>query len=147
QQDGITQLWPEKPLALGYALDGLHLGVGPADFIQVNGTVNAAMVAQAMAWLAPSQDEKVLDAYAGLGNFSLPLAKRAKALVTAEGVATMSERNLANAAANGIENLEAQTLDLDDAKAVKVLLEEGFDAALLDPARPGAEVLCQALAA
>ncbi|WKE66440.1 23S rRNA (uracil(1939)-C(5))-methyltransferase RlmD [Gallaecimonas kandeliae] len=146
QQDGIHQHWPQEAVQLGYELDGLEFTVGPADFIQVNGTVNAAMVDQALAWLAPKAEELVLDAYAGLGNFSLPLAKRARAVLAAEGVAAMSERNLANAAANGIANLEARTLDLDDEQAVAALLAQRPDAVLLDPARPGAEALCQALA-
>ncbi|MED5526368.1 MAG: 23S rRNA (uracil(1939)-C(5))-methyltransferase RlmD [Pseudomonadota bacterium] len=147
QQEAIAQHWPEAPVSLGYPLDGLALSVGPADFIQVNGAINTAMVAQAMAWLAPTKTERVLDAYSGLGNFSLPLCKRAKAVVAVEGVAAMTARNQANAKANGLDNLDAQTLNLDDPDAVQALLASGFDAALLDPARPGAQVLCQALAA
>ncbi|WP_406666475.1 23S rRNA (uracil(1939)-C(5))-methyltransferase RlmD [Gallaecimonas sp. GXIMD1310] len=143
--DTVEQLLPSVPVALGYTLDGLQLSVGAADFIQVNGSVNDAMVAQAMAWLAPQTGERILDAYSGLGNFSLPLAKRGAQVLAAEGVAAMTARCQANARANGLQ-LTARTIDLDDAKAVAQLLADPLDAVLLDPARPGARVLCQALA-
>ncbi|WP_115719570.1 23S rRNA (uracil(1939)-C(5))-methyltransferase RlmD [Gallaecimonas mangrovi] len=146
QEENIDQLWPEAPLALGYALDGLNMTVGPADFIQVNADINNAMVAQAMDWLAPQAGETVLDAYSGLGNFSLPLAKRAKQVVAVEGVAAMTERCRQNAVANGLNNIVPRTMNLDDAADVSALVKADFDAVLLDPARPGAQTLCQALA-
>ncbi len=34
------------------------------------------MVAQALDWLAPKADDRVLDLFSGLGNFALPLARQ-----------------------------------------------------------------------
>ncbi|WP_341503260.1 23S rRNA (uracil(1939)-C(5))-methyltransferase RlmD [Gallaecimonas sp. GXIMD4217] len=146
QHQGLEQLWPREPIQLGYELDGLELGLSGSEFIQVNAAVNEQMVAQALAWLAPSEHERILDAFCGLGNFSLPLARRCKALVGAEGVKAMTDRAGANAEANGLGNCRFVTADLDDEQALELLLREPFDAVLLDPARPGAAALCQRLA-
>jgi tRNA/tmRNA/rRNA uracil-C5-methylase (TrmA/RlmC/RlmD family) len=63
--------------SLGYRLEqwDLELAYRPGDFIQVNAGVNEAMVAQALDWLKPTADERVLDLFCGLGNFALPLAQ------------------------------------------------------------------------
>jgi 23S rRNA (uracil1939-C5)-methyltransferase len=55
---------------------GSGTGLPAGDFVQVNAGVNAAMVSQALAWLAPQADERVLDLFCGLGNFALPLARQ-----------------------------------------------------------------------
>jgi 23S rRNA (uracil1939-C5)-methyltransferase len=55
------------------------------------------MVAQALAWLAPQADERVLDLFCGLGNFALPLARQAREVVAVEGVQAMVDRAAANA--------------------------------------------------
>ena len=60
------------------------------------------MIRQALDWLAPTADERVLDLFCGLGNFSLPLARRVARVVGVEGVAAMVERAGANALANGL---------------------------------------------
>ncbi|MBS7676224.1 23S rRNA (uracil(1939)-C(5))-methyltransferase RlmD, partial [Vibrio cholerae] len=92
-----AQLWlhgegqpePVEPgQALGFRLDAwdLELAYRPGDFVQVNAGVNQAMVAQALQWLAPQADERVLDLFCGLGNFALPLARSVREVVAVEGV-------------------------------------------------------------
>ncbi len=83
---------PEQ--ALGYRLDAwdLELAYRPGDFVQVNAGVNQAMVAQALEWLAPQPDDRVLDLFCGLGNFALPLARHVREVVAVEGVQAMVER-------------------------------------------------------
>ncbi len=82
QADGpetATALWPTEPALLDYALsDGSVLQFLPTDFIQVNGVVNNLMIEQAVRLLDPKLDDTVLDLFSGLGNFTLPLARRAK---------------------------------------------------------------------
>ena len=46
-------------------------------FVQVNSEINRRMVSLAVQLLDPEPDNRVLDLYCGIGNFSLPLAKRA----------------------------------------------------------------------
>ncbi|MEB0151044.1 methyltransferase domain-containing protein, partial [Pseudomonas sp. CCC2.2] len=81
---------------------GLELAYRPGDFVQVNAGVNEAMVAQAIKWLAPQADERILDLFCGLGNFALPLARQVREVVAVEGVATMVERAAQNAVSNNL---------------------------------------------
>ena len=133
--------------APAYALadQGLRLEFAPGDFIQVNAAVNQQMINQAMQWLAPQPGERILDLFCGVGNFSLPLA-HAGALVTAiEGDEQMVSRARMNAQNNNLPS--AHFLQADLSKQLDPqLLDEEYDAALLDPPRDGAERLVETLA-
>ena len=126
--------------ALGYRLEtwGLKLAYRPGDFVQVNAGVNEAMVAQAIKWLAPQADERILDLFCGLGNFALPLARQVREVVAVEGVATMVERAEQNAVSNNLHNAAFFQADLSQPLVDAVWAKEGFDAVLLDPPRDGA---------
>lgn len=128
----------EQPL--GYRLEhwGLELQYRPGDFVQVNGGVNEAMVAQALQWLAPHTDERVLDLFCGLGNFALPLAQAVREVVAVEGVQAMVERARDNARHNALGNLHFFHADLSKPLAEAGWAAQAFDAVLLDPPRDGA---------
>jgi 23S rRNA (uracil1939-C5)-methyltransferase len=64
----------------------------PRDFIQVNDGVNQLMVQTALAWLDIQPQDRVLDLFCGMGNFTLPLATRAANVVGVEGVPALVER-------------------------------------------------------
>lgn len=139
QADGDPQ--PDTPAqAASFRLeeDALQLDWLPGDFVQVNAPINAAMLRQALDWLAPQADERVLDLFCGLGNFALPLARRAREVVAVEGVANMVQRARANALANGLENVQVYQADLSRALPAAEWLRDGFAAVLLDPPRDGA---------
>ncbi|MDF8328103.1 23S rRNA (uracil(1939)-C(5))-methyltransferase RlmD [Aeromonas salmonicida] len=121
-----------------YSLDGLSLAFAPGDFIQVNGPINQSMVAQALAWLGASKDDKVLDLFCGIGNFTLPLARQAREVVGVEGDLAMVVRAEENARRNGIDNARFYKADLSGDIVGMSWAREGFDLVLLDPARPGA---------
>ncbi len=125
---------------LGYRLApwNLQLDWRPGDFIQVNAQVNTAMIEQALEWLAPAADERVMDLFCGLGNFALPLAGLAKEVVAVEGVATMVERAAANAVSNDLHNVAFFQADLSQPLTNASWAAEGFSAVLLDPPRDGA---------
>ena len=133
---------------LGYRLEswGLQLAYRPGDFVQVNGPVNEAMIAQALAWLAPQAGERVLDLFCGLGNFALPLAQRVAEVVAVEGVATMVARAQQNARSNGLENLHFYQADLSN-PLDGAWMQKGFSAVLLDPPRDGAFAVVKQIAA
>lgn len=88
------------------------LGFRPGDFVQVNAGVNEAMVAQALDWLAPQTDERVLDLYCGLGNFALPLARHVREMVAVEGLQTMVDRASLNAVSYNLHNAQFFQADL-----------------------------------
>lgn len=123
----------------------LRLEFAPGDFIQVNAAVNQQMINQALQWLAPQKDERILDLFCGVGNFSLPLA-RAGALVTGiEGDEQMVLRARRNAENNYLHSPHFLQADLSK-QLDKQWSEARWDAALLDPPRDGAELLVQTLA-
>ncbi|MBF7982624.1 MULTISPECIES: 23S rRNA (uracil(1939)-C(5))-methyltransferase RlmD [Rahnella] len=121
-----------------YHIDGLNLKFGPRDFIQVNDAVNKQMVAQALEWLALTPEDRVLDLFCGMGNFTLPLAKRAKQVVGVEGVATLVANGQDNARNNGLDNVSFFHENLEDDVSKQPWAAQGFTKVLLDPARGGA---------
>ena len=133
---------------LGYRLQtwNLELAYRPGDFVQVNAGVNEAMVSQALAWLAPQADERVLDLFCGLGNFALPLASQVREVVAVEGVATMVERAAQNAVSNKLNNAAFFQADLSQPLDDAAWAKEGFAAVLLDPPRDGAYEVVRKLA-
>ena len=134
--------------ALSYDLTQFALQVAyqPGDFVQVNAQMNEAMIAQALDWLAPQADERVLDLFCGLGNFALPLAQRVKEVGAVEGIASMLDRARENAAAHQLNNLEFYHCDLTQPLHDKEWARSAFSAALLDPPREGAQVVVERLA-
>lgn len=118
---------------------GLEYAFRPLDFIQVNGEMNQKMVVRALALLDPKPHERVLDLFCGLGNFTLPLAQRARAVVGVEGEAGLVQRARDNAVRNGISNATFHAADLTGDLRDRPWMDEGFDALLLDPPRTGAD--------
>jgi 23S rRNA (uracil1939-C5)-methyltransferase len=136
------------PAPLEYALParGLRLGFGPTDFIQVNAAVNAALVEQALVALDPQPADRVLDLFAGIGNFSLPLAQRAAMVLGIEGAAPAVEWARRNAAGAGLANAEFVVADLAGEGLGGAWARGRYDLALLDPPRTGARELLAPLA-
>ncbi len=111
----------------------------PAGFIQINAGMNRAMVHQALALLSPGKDEHVVDMFCGLGNFTLPLARKAARVVGFEANEKLLERARDNARNNGIDNAEFRQADLyDESVASAPWGDFHFDSMLLDPPRDGA---------
>lgn len=127
---------------LAYQLQdfGLELGFHPQDFTQVNPVVNEKMVAQAIEWLALKGDERVLDLFCGIGNFTLPLAKRCAKVFGIEAIESMVERGRENAQRAGITNATFMAADLGKTSENRLYQTCGtIDAVLLDPPRDGAK--------
>ncbi|PMH43840.1 23S rRNA (uracil(1939)-C(5))-methyltransferase [Vibrio sp. 10N.286.49.B3] len=129
-----------------YSEAGVTIPFSPSNFIQVNQAVNKKMVAQAIEWLNPQSDQRVLDLFCGLGNFSLPLAKLAKQVVGIEGVEAMVCKAKQNAQLNHFDNVEFYQANLEEALSDHAWADEKFDKVLLDPARAGASGIVEQLA-
>jgi 23S rRNA (uracil1939-C5)-methyltransferase len=135
----ISALKGTSGTELEYQMQNCRFQFSPEDFIQVNSEVNQQMVAQALQWLAPTKDDVVLDLFSGVGNFTLPLALKAKQVFAVEGVNNMVLRLQKNAELNQIDNISAHQADLS-----KLVLKykpkwlKPIDKLLLDPARDGA---------
>jgi len=151
QPGGLQTIVPltPGPVDLHYRLDefDVKLEFGPTDFVQVNAAINQAMVARAIELLEIGVSDRVLDLYCGLGNFTLPLARRAAAVVGVEGEAGLIARARANARLNGIANAEFHVADLSVAPESTIpWMRGGFDKVLLDPPRVGAREVLSAVA-
>jgi 23S rRNA (uracil1939-C5)-methyltransferase len=105
--------------------------------------LNAQMVERAIAWLAPTANERVLDLFCGLGNFTLPLARSGAHVTAVEGESGLVARARANAARNGLSNVEFHVANLADSTSLdSPWANKPYDKILLDPPRAGArEVL------
>ncbi|TNF51436.1 MAG: methyltransferase domain-containing protein, partial [Gammaproteobacteria bacterium] len=105
---------PGQAVDLSYSLPdfAVRLHFLPTDFTQVNLELNRLMVRQALDLLDPGPEERVLDLFCGLGNFTLPLARRAGSVLGVEADAGLVERARRNAEANGIYNATFQMADL-----------------------------------
>jgi len=122
--------------ALYYALPDfdVRLHFRPTDFTQVNHAVNRLLVARAIELLDPQPGERIADLFCGLGNFSLPVARRGARVIGFEGSRELLERARQNAAENG---LVAQ-FEVMDLFAPNLAPYGPFDKLLIDPPRQGA---------
>jgi 23S rRNA (uracil1939-C5)-methyltransferase len=119
----------------------------PVDFTQVNFPINRALVDRAVRLLDPQPGERVADFFCGLGNFSLPLAQRAKTVYGVEGSAALVAQAQANAEALGFaEKVHFRQANLFEPMAAWLAEQDPFDRILIDPPREGAQALCEALA-
>ncbi|HDX8806781.1 TPA: 23S rRNA (uracil(1939)-C(5))-methyltransferase RlmD [Klebsiella oxytoca] len=135
QSEILEQIRGEAPW---YTSDGLRLVFSPRDFIQVNDGVNQLMVHTALEWLDIQPQDRVLDLFCGMGNFTLPLAKRAAQVVGVEGVPALVAKGQENAALNALHNVTFFHENLEEDVTRQAWAKHGFDKVLLDPARAGA---------
>ena len=139
-QPGQFDYWQQQAVPqYQLAEQALTLQFSPDDFIQVNSALNQKMVSQALQWLQINADDVVLDLYAGIGNFTLALAQRAKTVRALEGVAKMVQQLATNAKLNGLSNVEAYQADLHLPWPKAQWNKPQYTKVLLDPARAGAQ--------
>lgn len=141
--DTTARLHPSEH-RLSYRLEsfGVEFEFHPQQFVQVNAEVNRKLTSSAVERLAPGPDDRVLDLFCGLGNFSLPLATRAGEVIGVELDESLVASARANARANGLENARFVAADLQADVDRLTWMQKPFDGVLLDPPRSGAaEVL------
>ncbi|EKU57873.1 23S rRNA (uracil-5-)-methyltransferase RumA [Acinetobacter sp. WC-323] len=133
----------QAPMRLHYSLDdfAVKFAFSPLDFTQVNSAVNAQMIHLACELLQLQQGERVLDLFCGLGNFSLPIARRVGEtgqVVGVEASDEMVQRATENAKANQLSQAMFFSQDLTKDFSHHSWAKQGFDALLIDPPRSGA---------
>ncbi|MGY0558232.1 MULTISPECIES: 23S rRNA (uracil(1939)-C(5))-methyltransferase RlmD [unclassified Lysobacter] len=138
--DSVHPLWPQEPkLAFRLPQSELEFVFQPLDFIQVNAGLNGKMIDLAIELLDAQADDRVLDLFCGLGNFTLPLARCVREVVGVEGDAGLVQRARDNAEHNAIGNAKFHAADLARDLGDQPWMREGFDKLLLDPPRSGAD--------
>jgi len=123
----------------------LRLHFLPNDSTQVNSDINRQMIHRAVEMLEVGADEQVLDLFCGLGNFTLPLARRAAGVTGVEGDAGLVARARENAQRNGIANATFYTANLYEPLNQEPWLNQRFSKVLLDPPRSGAQEVLEHL--
>lgn len=114
----------------------------PTMFTQVNYAINRLMIQRAIDALELNEQDEVLDLFCGLGNFTLPLARKAKHVVGVEGDQPLVDHAWHNARLNLITNVEFYAADLSRDISQAAWANRKYDKLLLDPSRAGAsEVL------
>lgn len=134
-ENELVKLTGDQPM---YQEVGTQIAFQPNNFIQVNQKVNQQMVARATQWLELDGQDRVLDLFCGVGNFSLPIAKVAQQVVGVEGVQAMVDQAAQNALCNQLSNVEFHQANLELDIMANSWAHGGFDKVLLDPARAGA---------
>ncbi len=116
----------------------LRLDFQPWHFIQINATINRQLVERVSELLAIGPEDRVLDLFCGLGNFTLALARQAREVVGVEGDTDLVEWARRNATLNRVENAQFHAADLAGTLEDQLWLQGDYDRILLDPPRSGA---------
>lgn len=145
---------------LAYSLPqyGITMPFRPTDFTQVNPHINRVLVSRALGLLAVQSNERVIDWFCGLGNFTLPLATQAREVLGVEGSEALVTRSRDNLALNQDKDANGQARkalaatqfvarDLFEMTPELLTGDGSADKWLIDPPREGAFALVQALAA
>jgi 23S rRNA (uracil1939-C5)-methyltransferase len=153
--DTVHLLDPGGP-ELAYALTefGVVMPFKPTDFTQVNPHINRVLVSRALRLLGAQADERVIDWFCGLGNFTLPIATRAREVLGVEGSETLVARSRENYERNNTAKRPGRPLakttfvarNLFEITAAELVGHGTAERWLVDPPREGAFALVKAMA-
>ena len=139
---------PQNAPELNYALPEFNIVMpfDPTEFTQVNPSMNRILVRRALNLLDPQPGERIADLFCGLGNFSLPIARRGAIVTGYEGSAALVRRAAENSERNKLSQrtkfAETNLFEIDE----RWMQEQGhFDKMLIDPPREGAMAVATSL--
>lgn len=146
--DTIHPVYPKNPEPLFYTIPNhtIKMVFKPAQFTQINQSINLKMIDRAIALLALEPTDHVLDLFCGIGNFSLPMAKYCKHVVGVEGAETSILQAKENAQHNGIQNADFYVQDLSADIKDTSWSQQHYNKILLDPPRAGAKEMMPLIA-
>lgn len=135
------------PLAYTLPEFGIVMPFKPTDFTQVNHQINTMLVSRALRLLDVHPQERVIDWFCGLGNFTLPIACGAREVLGIEGSEALVQRSRENALRNGLaDRTSFVARNLFELPAADLAAYGNADKWLVDPPREGAFALAKALA-
>jgi len=138
-------LWKEAgaPSGVLYSLpfkDGegdLVLEAWPEVFRQVNPEVNRIIMSIVVGWIQNLGVQQVLELYAGMGNFTIPMSFVTQNVLAIESNFHAVENAKVNALRHVRKNIQWITSSVKD--GIKSLRKESFDLIIMDPPRKGAK--------
>ncbi len=113
---------------------GLEFQIGPTTFFQVNTEQAERMMYKLLELAQFTKEDKVVDAYAGIGTLSLPIAQRVKKVIAIESFAPSVQQAQLNAQNNRIANVAFLAGTVEDQLAEVLQPEHTL---VLDPPRKG----------
>jgi 23S rRNA (uracil1939-C5)-methyltransferase len=143
---GCRRSWGEGKISVDCG-DGLGMNVDAEVFIQVNREGNRRLVRELLEWGEFGERDRVLELYCGAGNFTLPVARRAQAIVAVEGDARAIDNARINGQANHLKNIRWVRAHAPRAAMELGRRSEKFSKIILNPPRSGAKGLEDDLAA
>ncbi|MSQ59580.1 MAG: 23S rRNA (uracil(1939)-C(5))-methyltransferase RlmD [Betaproteobacteria bacterium] len=150
QPNGPKSIHPlgTQPKQLSYFLGefGVSIKFGPQDFTQINYAVNGVLIRRALSLLDPQEQDRIADLFCGLGNFSLPLARRGAWVTGVEGDHGMVEKARENAQANALDKkVRFHVANLAEMTPEAWATLGTFDKLLIDPPRLGAAAVVETI--
>ena len=122
----------------------LRFRASPLSFFQVHPEQNRKLIETVLEFSDVRKDERVLDLYAGIGNFTLPLAMEAQEVVGIEENRMAIQDARVNAEGNGIKNcdfLRGRVREM-----LKDWKRERPDLIVIDPPRTGCKEVIEEIA-
>ena len=115
----------------------ITLEAWPGVFSQVNPEANRSLISEVMNWAKQGKTERVLDLYAGMGNFTVPMSFQAQEIIAVDINPLAIENNKLNGLRYNRNNI--QWLTLPAKAALRSFIESGeyFDLVIMDPPRSG----------
>lgn len=132
-----------KTPSLNYSLKTINsehnIKVTAGGFLQANQFVNTRILNTLIEEFSNCKDKKLLELYAGCGNFTIPLSKLFKHVVTVEGSPISVQAMEENLYKNGIINVVAVKNDVKEEVIKNFHLKKTYDVVFIDPPRIGAK--------
>lgn len=124
---------------LFYSVEDMRLGAGIDVFSQVNRSGNRLLVEKVLSYASLEGTEAVVDLFSGVGNLSLPLAKRAGSVAGVESAGEAIDAAIKNAHNNNLTNADFTAMDASAwlKQEIKALEKKRPDVVVLDPPRGG----------
>ena len=144
--DSIHPLVAEQNGPLTYSLSdrGLEFVFLPTDFTQINYEINNKTVNLAMSLLSPGKNDRILDLFCGLGNFTLALSQHGSQVTAIDADEGLVSRARYNARTNNQSNIDFHVANLGDEDIKDEFIKQAYNKILLDPPRSGArEIISQ----
>ena len=116
---------------------GMRFRISPKSFYQINPQQAAVLYSEAIEMANFKGDEKVIDAYSGVGTISLIVSKKVKEVIGVELKGDGVKDAIRNAHSNNIENVHFHKADAGEFMARMASKGEKIDAVIMNPPRDG----------